>query len=409
MRKAIFMLLGGGLASATAAATLRAEGFDGRVIIVGDECHPPYSRPPLSKDVLRGEKPPEQTWLRPPEWYASKEIELRLGVRAVSVDPGARDVEMANGEHLPYDKLLIATGGTPRTLDIPGADLPGVFFLTKLEDSVALLEHLVPGAPVVVIGAGFIGAEVAASVLKLGCEVTVLEISPIPLGRALGPRIGQIYADLHRERGVNLRTGVGVERIEGNGRLKRVVASDGQTHDAAVVVIGIGQIPDTGLARRSGIPVGNGIEVDELCQTGVADIFAAGDIAYHPNRFLGRHIRIEHWQNAQHQGAAAARNMLGQAKPFHEVPWVWSDQYEHNLQLVGFPDPGEHLVVRGDPSERNFSAFFLRDNRVIAALAVNRPQDVRIARQMIQFGTKVSEPELADLGTNLHELLVAKS
>ena len=403
------MLLGGGLASVTAAATLRAEGFDGRVIIVGDERHPPYSRPPLSKDVLRGEKAAEQTWLRQPEWYASKEIELQLGVRAVSVDPGAREVEMANGVRLPYDKLLIATGGTPRSLDIPGAHLPGVFFLTKLEHSTALREQLEPGAPVVVIGAGFIGAEVAASVRKIGCEVTVLEISPTPLGRALGPRIGQVYADLHRERGVILRTGVGVERIEGNGRVKRVVASDGQRHDAAAVVIGIGQVPDMSLAQRSGIPGVNGIEVDELCATRVADIFAAGDIAYHPNRFLGRHIRIEHWQNAQHQGSAAARNMLGQAKPFHEVPWMWSDQYEHNLQIVGFPDPSDHLVIRGDPSERHFSAFFLRDSRLIAAIAVNRPQEVRIARQMVQFGTPVSEAELADLGTDLQERLGAKS
>ncbi|MFM0152641.1 FAD-dependent oxidoreductase [Paraburkholderia sediminicola] len=407
MRKPIFMLLGGGLASATAAATLRAEGFDGRVVIVGDERHPPYSRPPLSKDVLRGEKTPKQTWLRPPEWYASKEIELQLGVRAVAVDRGAHEVEMANGERLTYDKLLIATGGIPRTLDIPGVNLPGVFFLTKLEESVALHDLLMPGTPVVVIGAGFIGAEVAASVRKLGCQVTILETSPIPLGRVLGPRIGQVYADLHRERGVILRTGIGVDRIEGNGRVQRVVASDGQIHEAAVVVIGIGQVPDIGLALRSGIPAHNGIEVDELCRTEAADIFAAGDIAHHPNRFLGRHIRVEHWQNAQHQGAAAARNMLGQAKPFHEVPWVWSDQYEHNLQVVGLPDPSGHLVVRGDLAERAFSAFFLRDGRVTAALAVNRPQDVRIARQMIQFRTGVSESQLADLDTSLDELLVA--
>jgi 3-phenylpropionate/trans-cinnamate dioxygenase ferredoxin reductase subunit len=407
VKKPIFMLLGGGLASATAAATLRAECFDGRVIIVGDEPHVPYSRPPLSKDVLRAEKAPEQTWLRPPEWYASKEIELHLGVRAVSVDARTREVEMANGERLAYDKLLIATGGTARTLDIPGADLPGVFFLTKLGESLALREHLVPGAPVVVIGAGFIGAEVAASARKLGCEVTVLEIAPIPLGRALGPRIGEIYADLHRERGVNLRTGVGVERIEGEGRVQRVFTSDGRFYEAAAVVIGVGQVPNMDLAHRSGFRAGNGIEVDELCRTRLPDVFAAGDIAYHPNRFLGRHIRVEHWQNAQHQGAAAARNMLGQDKPFHEVPWVWSDQYEYNLQVVGLPDPNDRLVVRGNPNDRSFAAFFLRDGWVNAALAVNRPKDVRVARQMIQFRTQVSEPQLADPGTNLEELLAA--
>lgn len=401
------MLLGGGLASATAAATLRTEGFDGHIVIVGDEPHLPYSRPPLSKDVLRAEKTPEQTWLRPAEWYANKEIELQLGVRAVAIDARAREVEMANGVRLAYDKLLIATGGMPRVLDIPGAELPGVFFLAKLGDSLALREHLVPGAPIVVVGAGFVGAEVAASARKLGCDVTMLEIAPIPLGRALGPRIGEIYADLHREHGVNLLTGVGVERIEGVGRVQRVIASDGRTYEASAVVIGVGQVPDMGLALRSGLRDGNGIEVDELCRTSLPDVFAAGDIAFHPNPYLGRHIRVEHWQNAQHQGAAAARNMLGQHKPFHEVPWVWSDQYDYNLQVVGIPDPRDQLVVRGNPDDRSFAAFFLREGRVTAALAVNRPKDVRTARQMIQFGTRASERQLADLDVSLEALLGA--
>jgi len=408
LTQSTFILLGGGLASATAASTLRAEGFDGRVIIVGDENHVPYSRPPLSKDVLRGERSPERTWLRPPAWYASKDIELQLGVRAVAVDPYAHSVELSGGTRLAYDKLLVATGGIPRTLDIPGTDLPGVFYLRRLNDALAIREHLIPAAQVVVIGAGFIGAEVAASARTLGCKVTMLEIAEIPLARALGPTIGQIYADLHRERGVELCTGAGVERIEGHGHVQRVVTIDGRVHEASVVVIGVGLLPDLDLARRSGFATGNGIIVDEYCQTSVDDVFAAGDIAHHPNHFLGRRIRVEHWQNAQHQGTAAARNMLGQQKPFREVPWVWSDQYEHNLQIVGLPSPTERLVVRGDAATRNFSAFFVRDGRVAAALAVNRSEDVRVARLIIQHRTEVTEAHLVDVDTSLGELDVSR-
>jgi 3-phenylpropionate/trans-cinnamate dioxygenase ferredoxin reductase subunit len=355
--------------------------------------------------VLRAEKSPEQTWLRPPTWYESKDIELRLGVRAAAVDTGAHLVELADGTSLAYDKLLVATGGIPRTLDIPGSDLPGVFLLRRLDDALALRGHLIPGAPVVVIGAGFIGAEVAASARTLGCEVTMLEIAQIPLGRALGPEIGQIYADVHREHGVELRTSVGVERIEGHGRVQRVVATDGRVHDASVVVIGVGLLPELDLAGRSGLANGNGVIVDEHCQTSADDVFAAGDVANHPNHFLGRRIRIEHWQNAQHQGAAAARNMLGQRKPFREVPWVWSDQYEHNLQVVGLPDPTQRVVIRGDAATRNFSAFFIHDGRVTAALAVNRPADIRVARLMIQHGTQASEGHLADVDADLGQLI----
>jgi 3-phenylpropionate/trans-cinnamate dioxygenase ferredoxin reductase subunit len=407
LAKPTFVLLGGGLASATAASTLRMAGFDGRVIIVGDEAHIPYSRPPLSKEVLRGEKSPEQTWLRPPTWYTSKDVELRLGIRATAVDPGAHLVELADGTRLAYDKLLVATGGVPRTLDIPGVDLPGVLFLRRLDDALALRGQLIPGAPVVVIGAGFIGAEVAASARTLGCEVTMFEIAEIPLGRALGPEIGQIYADVHREHGVELRTRVGVDRIEGHGHVQRVVATDGRVHDASVVVIGVGLVPELDLAGSSGLAIGNGVIVDEYCRTSADDVFAAGDIANHPNLFLGRRIRIEHWQNAQHQGAAAARNMLGQQQPFREVPWVWSDQYEHNLQVVGLPDPTQRMVLRGDTETRNFSAFFIRDGRVTAALAINRPEDIRVARLMIHDGTEAAEGHLADVDADLGQFVMS--
>jgi 3-phenylpropionate/trans-cinnamate dioxygenase ferredoxin reductase subunit len=405
-----FVIVGAGLGGATAAATLRTEGFEGRIVLVGDEPHIPYSKPPLSKTILRSEVPTEKSWLRPAGWYDAQRVELRLGSPATAIDPRTRAVELADGERVAYDKLLLVTGGSPRVVDVPGADLEGILTLRTLDDSLAIREHLEPGAPVVVIGAGFIGAEVAASARMLGCEVTVLEIADIPMGRALGPRLGPVYADLHRERGVDLRTGVGVAHFEGNHRVERVVATDDHVYATRIVVVGVGLDPDVGLATRAGLEVGNGVLVDEYCRTSIGDVFAAGDLANHPNPYVGRRIRIEHWQNAQHQGAAAARNMLGRNVPFREVPWVWSDQYEHNLQMIGLPDPAhEEVVVRGSLDDRSFCAFFLRsDGRVSAALAVDRAEDVRSARSIIQNEVVPDRRQLVDVDTDLASLTTAR-
>jgi 3-phenylpropionate/trans-cinnamate dioxygenase ferredoxin reductase component len=402
-----FVIVGAGLAGATAATTLRTEGFEGRVVLIGDESHAPYSRPPLSKAVLRSESPVEKTFLRPPTWYADHDIDLRLGTTVTAVDPAARTVTLADGGTVAYDRLLLATGGRPRRLDVPGADLPGVFLLRTIDDALALREHLVDGAPVVVVGAGFIGAEVAASARLLGAEVTMLEIADVPLGRALGPTIGDIYAGIHRERGVELRTGIGIDRIAGDRRVDHVVASDGQVHAATAVLIGVGLAPDLHLAAEAGLEIDNGVLVDDFCETSARGVYAAGDIANHPNPYLGHRVRLEHWQNAQHQGAAAARNMFGKERPFHEVPWVWSDQYEHNLQLTGYPDAADQVIVRGDVDRRDFSAFYLRDGRLTGAVAVNRPQDVREARTMVQHQARPEAQALADPSTALAELAQA--
>jgi 3-phenylpropionate/trans-cinnamate dioxygenase ferredoxin reductase component len=403
-----FVIVGGGLAGATAAATLRSEGFEGKIVIIGDEPHIPYTRPPLSKAVLRGEMEEEKTWLRPPSWYEERDVDLRLGVAATSFDAATHTVELANGDEVPYDKLLLAMGGRPRTLDLPGADLPGVMTLRTLDDSWAIREHLSNGAPIVVVGAGFIGAEVAASARMMGCDVTMLEIAEIPMGRVLGPELGHQYAALHRERGVNLRTGVGIDAIEGDGRAQRVVASDGQVHDAAIVVIGVGLVPSVEMAEVAGLDTGNGVVVNECCETSAPDVYAVGDLANHPNPFLGRNIRVEHWQNAQHQAEAAAKNMLGKHHPFHEVPWVWSDQYEFNLQVVGLPDPGDDVVVRGEPETHEYSAFFLKDGKLRAALGVNRPLDVRAARLMVQRSAEPDVEQLRDVDSDLNEQVPPK-
>lgn len=399
-----FAIVGANLAGGRAAETLRAEGFDGRIVLIGAEPHRPYERPPLSKEALRGEAPYEKAFLCSEEWYVENDIELRLGVTATEFDPAAREIGLDGGERVAFDKLLLATGGRVRRLAVPGADLDGVLTLRTIDDSERIRARLIPGAPVVVIGAGFIGSEVAASAKMLGCRVTVLEVAPVPLGRALGPELGRIMGEIHREHGVDLRTGTGVERIEGDRGVARVVASDGATLEAAAVIVGVGIDPEDGLARRAGLEVSNGIVVNERCETSAPDIYAAGDVANHPNPILGERIRVEHWQNAQNQGAAAARAMLGHAEPFAEIPWFWSDQYDLNIQMAGHATSWDRIVFRGDVDARSFSAFYLRGGLIAAALAVNRAKDVRAARGLIKDKVRVDPALLADESTDLRAL-----
>lgn len=399
-----FVVVGANLAGGRAVETLRAEGFDGRVVLVGAEPHRPYERPPLSKEVLRGEQEPAKAYLRDEPWYAENDVELRLGTRATDLDPAGKTITLEGGERLAYDRLLLATGGRVRRLEVPGADLDGVFTLRTIDDALAIRERLSPGAPLVVIGAGFIGAEVAASAKTIGCEVTVLEIAEVPLGRALGEEVGRVYAEIPRERGVDLRTGVGVERIEGDGRVRRVIATDGSALDAEAVVVGVGVDPETSLAEAGGLDVANGVVVDERCRTSAAEVFAAGDVASHPNPILGERIRVEHWQNAQNQGAAAARSMLGAGEPFAEVPWFWSDQFDVNLQMAGHPTRWDRLAFRGDVAARSFSIFYLRDGVVVAVLGVNRFKDVRAGRALVAARAAIAPEVLSDEGTDLKAL-----
>ncbi|HEY6426989.1 MAG TPA: FAD-dependent oxidoreductase, partial [Acidimicrobiales bacterium] len=402
--RATFVIVGAGLAGSVAAETLRSEGFDGRIVLVGEEPHVPYSRPPLSKGLLRGEQAPDESRLRSTEWYDEHAIDLCLGVRATEVDPAGKTVALANGRLLRYDKALVTTGCVCRTLPVPGADLPGVLTLRTLDQALAIRQRSADRGPVVIIGAGFIGSEVAASARTMGCEVTVLEVAPLPMGRVLGAEVGRIYAEVHRDHGVDLRTGVTVERIEGGSEVRRVVATDGPAHEAALVVMGVGVDPDVEPVLRGGVTIGNGIVVDEYCQTSARDLFAAGDIAYHPNPILGRTIRLEHWQNAQHQGAAAARNMLGAKKAFAEVPWFWSDQYDLSLQMAGLPEPGDTTVFRGDVDGGTFSAFYLRNGLLEAVVGVNRVLDVRMGRRLIGQRIAPTAGALSDESVNLSDL-----
>ncbi|MEX2393394.1 MAG: FAD-dependent oxidoreductase [Actinomycetota bacterium] len=399
-----FVVIGANLAGGRAVETLRSEGFDGRIVLIGDEPSRPYERPPLSKEVVRGEKVADEVYLRPASFYEEQDIELRLGVGATALDPSGT-VTLADGAEIAFDACLLATGGRVRTLDVPGVDLAGVHYLRTLEDAIALATALEAKPRVVVIGAGFIGAEFAASARTVGCDVTMIEVLEVPLKRVLGDDIGAAYAQIHRDHGVDVRLGEGVERIEGGGRVEAVVGTSGTRYPADLVVIGVGIAPNIELAQDAGITCDNGIVVDELCRTSHDKVFAAGDVAKRPDVYSGSSIRTEHFQNAQNMGPAAAKAMLGRGEPFREVPWFWSDQYDVNLQMLGYTSPDVDRVVRGSFDERDAITFYLRGDTIVAATALNRGKDIAATRRLIERRAHVDRAKLGDDDVPLRQLL----
>src|SRR5215216_1525312 len=329
------VIVGASLAGAKAAETLRQEGFDGRVVLVGTEDERPYERPPLSKDYLRGEVDRETVYVHPEGFYAEHDIELRLGRTAVSLNTAARELALDDGERLRYDRLLLTIGAEPRRLSIPGGELDDVLYLRSVADCDALRERLDRGGRVVVIGAGWIGAEVAASARQRGLEVTVIDPLTVPLERVLGTEAGAVYRDLHLDHGVQMLLETGVAAFEGADTVERVRTTAGRELECDFVVVGVGVQPRTGLAALAGLAVDNGILVDEHLQTGAPGVFAAGDVANAHHPFYVERIRVEHWANALHQGPAAARNMLGQATPYDRLPYFFSDQYEVGMEYSG--------------------------------------------------------------------------
>ena len=382
-----FAIVGAGLAGARAAETLRAEGFDGRVVLFGAEAHLPYERPALSKGYLQGTA--EAPFVHPAEWYAEQDVDLRLGTRVTALDPAAHEVETADGDRLRYTKLLLTTGSSVRRL----AD---AVTLRTLDDSDRLRAALRPGARVVIVGAGWIGLEVAAAARVAGAEVTVLEQAPAPLLAALGPEMAAVFARLHVEHGVDLRCGVTVRAVKSDA-----VLLDDETIPADLVVAGIGVTPDVDLARAAGLAVDNGVVVDEHLRSSAPDVWAAGDVAnaYHP--FAGRHVRVEHWANALHQPVVAAQAMLGKDAVYDRLPYFFTDQYDLGMEYTGFG--GGEVVVRGD--EREFVAFWLRDGRLTAAMNVNVWTGVpEIARRLIRAGTRLDPAALADPAVPLEDV-----
>jgi 3-phenylpropionate/trans-cinnamate dioxygenase ferredoxin reductase subunit len=400
-----FVIVGASLAGGTAAATLRQEGFDGDVILIGEEPHPPYERPPLSKQYLRGEVPFEKALVRPGGFYETNRIDTHFGDAATQIHPAERKIELNSGRSVRYDKLLIATGVRNRRPPIPGLDLRNVFDLRSVDHADALRAEIVPGRKAVVIGMGFIGCEVAASLRQKGVDVVGISPSPTPLFRVLGEQVGQVMATIHRDRGVETLFDDVATSFEGDGRVERVITKRGRRVDCDFAVVGVGVEPVVDVVIGSGVKIGNGILVDEYCRTNVQGIYAAGDVANHFHPIFQKQMRVEHWHNAIQQGAAAARSMLGTGQPYDAVHWFWSDQYDVNLQYAGFHQAWDQVVVRGNLDTRNFIAFYLSRGRIDAVVGLNRGKDVRRAMPLIKARTAVDPRQLGDEGVDLRSLV----
>ena len=401
---AAYVIVGASLAGATAAITLREEGAGGTVTLIGAEREPPYERPPLSKAYLRGEVPFDDALVRPSAFYAGHGIETIFGVRATRVDAAARVVELEDHRRVPFDALLIATGGRNRRVSIPGGDLGGIYGLRTRRDADRIRAEMVPGRRAVVVGMGFIGSEVAASLRQTGLEVVAIDPAKTPLFRVLGDAVGQTIAELHRAHGVRTIFEDTVAAFEGTDRVSCVVTKGGLRLECDFVVVGIGIEPVVDLLDGSGIHVDNGVVVDQYCQTNVAGIYAAGDVANHYHPVFGRRMRVEHWQNAIKQGAAAARNMLGKRVMYDEVHWFWSDQYDANLQYAGFHTAWEQLVVRGRLDSRSFLACYVNEGRIDAVVGLNRAKDVRRVMPFIKARRPVNLEQLRDDSVDLRHL-----
>jgi len=402
-----FVIVGASLAGAKAAETLRAEGFDGRVVMIGAEAERPYERPPLSKDYLRGEVGREKVYVHDEAFYAANEIELRLGRTAVNVDPSINEVALDDGKRLRYDRLLLATGAEPRRLSVAGEALDGVLYLRSVGDSDALRERLDRGGSVVVIGAGWIGAEVAASARQCGLDVTVIDPAEVPLRRVLGSEVGAIYRDLHTDHGVRMLMGTGVASLEGSTDVERVRTSDGRTIDCDLVVVGVGVRPRAQLAAQAGLYVDDGVLVDDYLQTSMPGVFAAGDVAMTHYPFYGRRIRVEHWANALHQGPVAGRNMLGRSEAYDRLPYFFSDQYDVGMEYAGLAPTWDRVVFRGDPASREFIAFWLVQDRVVAGMNVGVWDITDQIQRLIRERVAVDDRRLADPDVELGDLALA--
>jgi 3-phenylpropionate/trans-cinnamate dioxygenase ferredoxin reductase component len=399
-----FVIVGGNLTGGAAATTLRQEGFDGRLVLIGAEPHLPYERPPLSKAYLRGEEDREKAFLHPDGWYVDNQVEVHLGTRATTVDTAGRQVALETGERIPYDRVLVATGGRNRQVGVPGADLEGVHSLRVIEDADAIREEAGPGRKAVMIGAGFIGSEVSASLRTMGVDVEVVEQGAAPLLRVLGPEVAAVYEGVHRDHGVRFHFGESLARFEGTGRVEAAVTNSGRRIECDFVVLGVGIGPATDVVEGTDVELDNGVVVDERCRTNVEGVFAAGDVANHFHPVFGRRLRVEHWDNALKQGASAALNMLDRDVVFDDPHWFWSDQYDHNLQYMGHAIRWDQVVVRGSLEDRRFLAFYVNEGMVDGVVGLDRGRDVRRSAGLIKSRKRVDPGKLADEDVDLRTL-----
>ena len=412
MDERVFVIVGASLAGAKAAEALREAGFAGTVMLIGEEIDLPYERPPLSKGYLLGDAPREGAQVHDADWYRQQDIDLRLGARVTNLDPASHTITIDGVETLHYDRLLLTTGSRVRRLDVPGEDLLDVRYLRTQSESDALLDRLRSGArQVVVVGAGWIGLETAAAARHHGATVTVVEMDTLPLRRVLGDEVAAVYANLHREHGVDFRFGAGVREFRGSdGVLTGVVLTDGTELPADLAIVGVGITPATELAVAGGLTVDNGIAVDSALRTSDPDVYAAGDVANVLNPLVGKRIRVEHWDNAMNGGPAAARSMAGEDVTYDWVPYFFSDQYDLGMEYAGYVEPGgyDEVVFRGDPASYEFIAFWVKDGRVLAGMNANIwdvQDDIQALVRAGHGGKPVDRARLADPSVPLPDLL----
>lgn len=402
------VIAGAGHAAGQTAVSLRQGGFDGRIIIVGEEPYLPYQRPPLSKKFLAGELELERLYLRPDHYYAEHDVEVRLNTRVTAIDRAAKAVQLDDGGELLYSKLVLATGTKVRKLGVEGEDLDGVHYLRTVDDVLTIRADFRPGAQLIVLGAGYIGLEVAAVAVQAGLKVRVREIADRVLARVASPELSAFYEQVHGEAGVELMLGLPpMRRISGTGRVQSVIGGNGREVPADVVLIGIGVVPVTDIAEAAGLPCDDGILVDEFCQTEDPDILAIGDCTNHPNSLLGRRLRLESVHNAQEQAKTAAATLLGKPKEYAQVPWFWSDQYDLKLQIAGLADPDCDRIVRGEPGARSLAVFHLSDGVLQAVEAVNSAREFMLGKKLIAAKARLDPATLADLSQPFKEIAAA--
>ena len=399
------VIIGSGQAGGQCAASLRNAEFEGSITIIGEENHPPYQRPPLSKGFLSGEVGLERVYLKKNEFYADNEISLKLNVRASSIDSEEKIILLENGENIPYENLVLATGSRVRKLNVDGCSLKNIGYLRDIDDVENLKKGFTKNAKLVIVGAGYIGLEVAAVASQLELDVTVIEMTDRVMNRTVDPLISSYYQELHEKYGVNILLNSALQRFEGNNSVEYVICEDGKKLKADLVVIGAGIIPNTEIGESAGIKCDNGILVNEYCETSIPNIFACGDCTNHPNALLSKRLRLESVHNALEQAKTVAHSILGNKIPYNQIPWFWSDQYDHKLQIVGLSGDHDEVVIRGSQEDKIFTLFYLKNGELIACNAVNNPKEFLICKKLVANRLKISSDELRNPSLILREVL----
>jgi len=399
------VIAGAGHAAGQVVATLRQQKFDGQIVLLGDEPYLPYQRPPLSKKYLAGDMSAERLYVKPESFYDDPRIDVQLRTKISAINPAAKTVQIDGGEDVAYGKLVLALGSRPRTLPVDGEHLENVHYLRNIDDVEGIRAELDIGRRLVIIGAGYIGLEVAAVTRELGLDVTVIELADRVMSRVVSPEISDFYQIEHTNHGVKLRLSTGIKALSGKKRVKCIETADGEEIPADFVVVAVGIMPNTELAEQGGLDVRNGIVVDDGCRTSDSDIYAVGDCTLHPNEIYGRRLRLESVHNALEQAKTAARNLCGKETHYAQVPWFWSDQYDLKLQIAGLSEGYDDVVIRGNPAERSFACVYLKDRRLIAVDAVNAPRDFVQSKALIEARAMISTDQIADAETPLKHLV----